>query len=117
MYHFDKRYGSWYCLDDNNEIIYMADVLAFAFSNDTDMATLHKHGPLDRVTAWANSQRDKLLEFGGELAVQMANEIIVVSDTEWDVEVIDKFINNSGYIGKWYKEKLLALNAGSKSGQ
>ena len=103
-----QKFGSWYCYDTHDtkeeQPLYMADTLAFAFMNG-DIQVLQKHGPLERVEQWAKKERQKLAE-AGEIGQEMANNIIVISSKEWDLETIHKFIDITGYIGVWYNKQL-----------
>lgn len=102
MFTLTKEYGSWYCRDGNN-IIYMTDELAFAFSvDDEGCATMHKHGSEEKVNEWARNARKQYRECGFE---ELAGEIKVIASSEWDEETVNRFLNNSGYIGIYWKEQ------------
>lgn len=63
---FTKQFGSYYLMDGNN-ILYMADELAFAFSfNQESGSVLHKHGPRERVEKWANDAKRLYIASGVE---------------------------------------------------
>lgn len=107
---FVKQFGSWYLMD-GDQILYMADDLAFAFSFDQESGSvLHKHGPRERVEKWASDTRWFYIASGTEFGQQMADEIVVVSSSDWDVELVQKFIDISGYIGRWYKKYGKSVN-------
>jgi hypothetical protein len=80
--------------------------LAFCF--DSESGTLHKHGPLSAVKKWMNVTRDKLRGGGFD---EMAEHLTIVSapsegEKAWDVELINRFIQNSSYIGLWYRQQM-----------
>lgn len=90
----------------DDQIIYMADTLAFAFTWEREgaiLSTLQKHGPLDRVEEYARKFKEKLKASDNELAHEIADSLVIISSTEWDIEEIQKFIDISGYIGIWYQ--------------
>ena len=102
MFSLKKEHGSWY-YKKQNKVIYMADELAFAFSNDLEGSVLHKHGPFDYVEKWTKEAKEKW-KGAGPLGEQMAKELTLVSSSEWDEKIVNRFIDTTGYIGKWYNE-------------
>ena len=89
----------------DDQIIYMTDILAFAFTWEREgaiISTLQKHGPLYSVEEYARKFREKLKASDDELAHEIADSLVVISSPEWDLEEIQKFIDISGYIGIWY---------------
>ena len=77
--------------------------LAFVF--DATSGTLHKWGETSQVSQWFDNAFKKYQEAG---LLEMAGDLTLVSKPaegpeKWDVELINKFINNTGFIGLWYK--------------
>lgn len=74
--------------------------LGFCFDKD---GVLLKYGEADKIEAYYKEVRELYKLNGLE---DMANDLIFVSSDKWPVEEIDKFINNTGYIGLWYKREM-----------
>lgn len=82
--------------------------LAFVF--DKDGGVLHKYGENDKIEAYYKEVK-QLYKVNG--MKDMADNLVLVSSDKWPVDLIDKFLNCSGYIGKWYEEEMKKAAAGS----
>jgi len=95
---YEKKFGSYYLLDDRDNIRLMTDEIAIVYSIDEDgMSVLHKHGSKKIVEAWFNNKISKLFEAGLN---DLANEFRIVFG-EFEVDDLNKIINTSGYISEF----------------
>jgi len=98
---FEERHGTIYLIDEFDNIIRGYQKLVFCF--DTETGTLHKFGEKEVVAKWFHKTVQKLTSAG------MNNEakalVILDSDQCWDPEVINRFLNTSGYIGTWWSKQ------------
>ena len=86
-----------FCIDRE---IYRTKELAFCF--DEDCGTIFKlFGDYDRVSSYAESVRNSLM------GSKFSEDLVVVSSIEWDIETINRFVECSGSILKWWKNKKL----------
>lgn len=74
-----------------------------ALGIDVEHGTLHKHGPVDRVSEWHASTSKQLRACG---ASELADHLVVVSG-RFPLEEINKCLTHSGY-AKIFHEKLVA---------
>ena len=100
--HFRLQHGTIY-LFDGVEMITGYRRLAFGVDlSDPDSGTMMKYGEEEMVQAWHKETVDKLTK----VDPRWAKGICVIAQDNWPIEEIDKFINNTGYIGSWIKRNL-----------
>ena len=90
-----------YCLDNE---LYRTKILAFCF--DSECGTLLKHGDYDRINNYSKTMRAKLVKSG---FIEFASRITVICSDQWDIDVINKFIECSGFILKWYNQSMAGV--------
>lgn len=108
---FRKEFGSLY--------FYFGEKMAYgylpnqelAFAFDAESGSLHKHGSLDFVEKWLAKTTKTFRDAGHN---ELADDLLLVSaptegELAWDTAIINKFVQNSGYIGLWYAEQLKIL--------
>jgi hypothetical protein len=96
------------------EKLCMGEEVAIGFAVMDDGGTvLHKQGSKEKVEAWADKYRKKLI--AGGLA-DIANSLVVISSCEFNTEDLDKFINSTGYITTWLKRHRVSLNIEREDG-
>jgi len=105
VYHYEIKDGEYYLVyDGSSEPDYYIGPeisIAFTFEAAEKIGILHKHGRPDMVNQWANVYRKKLSDVNNK----WANEMTVVTG-KIPLEELSKMIEISGYIGRWYKQKL-----------
>lgn len=90
---FTKDFGSYYFWCDE-ELVYMSDTIAIAFTIDGKSLTFHKHGNPEFVHGWAKEFKEKFNKAGYDYA----DDIRVIESNNWDVEDLNKIINITGYM-------------------
>ena len=104
--HFVLENGTIY-LYDGEEMITGYRRLAFGVDFSRDTGYLMKYGEEERIKEWHADAVAKLVP----VAPEWAARLVVLCQDNWQIEEIDKFINNSGYIGRWISKNLPELNA------
>lgn len=100
--------GDRYVLTDDGEPVGPPmDQVAIAFSRDDGV--LHKHGSITVVSAWAAKARQRLNAAGLN---EMSEGIIVLSG-RYPLEELNRCLDTSGYVGRFY-ERLLAPDSAGK---
>jgi hypothetical protein len=106
---YEKHNGFYLLIDtDTGEVISKSEEVAIAYSGDP--AVLHKHGSLASVVRWIDETRHKYIRAG---CVEEANNIKLISNTRWNLEILNRFVSNTGYLDRWLKQmnKLIGLKA------
>jgi len=121
MYHYEYKNNLYYLIDDRGEVITTHEEVALAFSyNKEDGGLLHKHGSPENVNKWAIATRKKFADAAKDhnlhkhltnLGIptsptdynQMAKDIIVIEGI-LPIEELQKCIDISGYVGKFYEK-------------
>jgi len=108
--HYTKFMGTYY-LKKGKQTMYGADRVAIGYSvteeeDGTKMYVVHKHGSEEMIRKWHKDTVQKCNnagypDFGSEFRILMCEN--------WDLEVLNKIINNSGYIGKVIEENLTGI--------
>jgi hypothetical protein len=86
----------------NNERL-VTGFVSLAFCFDKDGGILHRWGEEDKIQAYFKEVQSLYLNKGLQ---GMADNLVIVSSDKWPLDLIDKFLGCSGYIGKWYDEEL-----------
>lgn len=95
---FVKKDGLYYYLCDDGvgiREIYSAQHLSFLI--DTRLGTLYKHGDRDFV----ESHFDDLC--------RADFPVVIMTSNEWSIDEINKFINNAGYVLRYYNREYGSL--------
>jgi len=121
MYHYEYKDNMYYLIDDRGEIITTYEKVALCFSyNSEEGGLLHKHGSPESVNKWAMVTRKKyvkaaknfdlhkrLTSMGIQTSAtdynQLANEIVVI-EGKFAIEELQKCIDISGYVGRFYEK-------------
>lgn len=96
--------------------LFRSEIVAIAFTTAPNgmMWTMHKHGSPELVNRWARIARSKYTKHG---LSDMAKEIVVI-EGKFPVEEINKVIEITGYIKKFYEKFSCGLeNIGGKNGR
>jgi hypothetical protein len=94
-------------LRDGGDIVYRVDGetrfraeeigIAYTEHEDDEIgATMHKHGPADKVLEWYKEKRPVFDKIGFKLRF--------ISSSQWDADDLDRFINCTGSLGVWLKK-------------
>lgn len=105
MCHYEYKNNQYHLIDDRTgEILYASDEIAIAFSYDkeTKEGILYKHGSTELVSKWVQKTRKKFQNAGLH---DIANEIIMIFG-KINIYELNKCLNISGYIGKFYEKNL-----------
>ncbi len=94
-----------YKLEDSKYVYYLGgevkgeplDAVAIVFDKET--GTLHKHGPVEGVTRWAEDAQRKFREGGFP---DMADDLIVLSG-RFTLEDLNRCLSNSGFPALFYQ--------------
>ena len=121
MYHYEYKNNLYYLIDERGDIITAHEEVALCFSyNKEDGGMLHKYGSPESVNKWAAGRRKKFAEAATNLNLhkhlksigiptsvldynQMSAEIVVI-EGKFAVEEIQKCIDISGYVGRFYEK-------------
>ncbi len=133
-FHFASDNGS-ICLYDGTERLNTYRNLAFCF--DIEDGTLLKYGEAESVEKWMHNATIKLKEnidhsmsrkinnllreanFSSidedvqDIADRIAADMTIVQSDNWELETINRFIHNTGYIKRWYDQALETDNPSS----
>lgn len=104
-----------YVFKKGNHVLFRATSLAVCYSEDTQMLgtpgepayTLLKHGNSERVLEHARNLQTSYRAAG---LPAMASEVVVILSDLWDVEVLNRIISTSGYLGRFIQEQLHRSN-------
>lgn len=98
--HFRLNDGTLY-LFDGDEMITAYRRLAFVVDvSEPDCCILMKYGEEERLLDWQRNAAPAMRGFA---------RLITVCQDNWQIEEINKFINNTGYIGNWIKRNIPEL--------
>lgn len=92
--------GQYVFFRGDEPVTAVMDEVAMAVSRSD--CILHKHGSVETVTLWADLARSKLRASGSSVAVEMAEDIIVISG-RFPVAELNRCLLNSGYVGSFLK--------------
>ena len=93
-----KKEGGMFYLCNGDHILDSMEEVAIAYEENMETgAMLHKHGSKERVEKWMVKFVQTLKEDGGILA-EVADNIKMISSSKWDLEDLNRCINNTGYI-------------------
>lgn len=99
MKRWEKRYGSYYLMNDNktNNILYMTDSVAIAFALLEDNATiLYKIGNPETVNQWVEDAKNKYTKSGyDEFADDFVNELIVIESDKFEVDDLNHILQTN----------------------
>ena len=101
MKNYRLNCGQYVLHEDDKPIGRALDELAMAF--DRDAGILHKHGPIDLVSAWLTDAQKKYRAAGFDA---MAETLVMVSG-RFPVDEINRCISNTTYADHFYA-KLMA---------
>ena len=106
---FRIQHGTIY-LFDGDEMITGYRRLAFAVAVDDPTAiVMQKYGEEEQVQEWHSNAVKK---YAAARMAHLTPRIIVFAHDNWDLHDINRFINNTGFIGSWilknHPELLLA---------
>ena len=104
-----------YVFKKGDRVLFRATSLAVCYSEDTQMLgtpgqpayTLLKHGNSERVLEHARNLQTSYRAAG---LPAMASEVVVILSDLWDVEVLNRIISTSGYLGRFIQEQLHRSN-------
>lgn len=91
-YRYERR-GKEYAFLEDDEVLFTAPEVAIAF--DREDWVLLKHGSPERVEQWLLDARRAYRSAGYP---EMAESLGMVSSSQWDVEELNRCIDNSGYL-------------------
>lgn len=95
----ERWMGTLYlCRDGKKTIGY--HTLAFVFCERDNF--LIKWGETDKMVAYMKESKAKTAA-GGCPELTEFWKIISADQADWDVDLVNKFIDCSGYIGRWYR--------------
>jgi len=95
MCEYIKQNGWYYLARRGDRVSMIGTTVAVAF--DRQEGVMMKHGSPEAVNKWAIEQRRKIAPIIPEWA-----DNLVVIEGEFEVEDLNKIINISGYIGRFY---------------
>ena len=99
-----KREGKMFYLCRGDAILDSMEEVAIGYEENMETgAMLHKHGSKERIEKWMKKFVQKLNKDGGILA-EIADNIKMISSSEWDLEELNKILNITGYIGIFLKK-------------
>lgn len=102
MYHYVLDENEYVLMDDRDNILWRGPAIGIAFEytpNDPIKGTLFKYGSPEKVEAWAAQIRKKMADAG----LTDINSDIVTIAGKIPVEELNKMIDISGYVGRWYE--------------
>lgn len=99
--HYRLTCGQYVLHDGDEPIGAVLDEIALAF--DRDSGTLHKHGPVDLVSAWHANAQQRYRAAGLD---DLAEPLVMVAG-RFPLEDLNRCISASGYVGRFY-QRLLA---------
>lgn len=107
MFYYTYESGSYYLKEElqlktplSNDIIFMTDEVAILF--DAESFTLMKHGRPETVQEWYNDAKAKCE--GKQDVYDLLIKPLVMLIGKFDVDELNKVINNSGYVERFYRE-------------
>jgi len=101
---YEKKFGSFYLLGDNGDILYMGEEVGILFSVDECNANgsveviLHKHGDPEMVQDVCEIWQKALRAQGDDLSDKMAKSFHVITSSEWDIDKLNRVLDTSGYL-------------------
>ena len=102
MLKFKEKMGSVYLMDEKDEAIYEVTEPAVLFDKVT--FTVHKVGNKDVVQKYFDECIEKCKRAGSDLY-----ESWLLMDLPKDAEIMDKLLNNSGYMERFLKQNGIEL--------
>lgn len=80
--------------------LYRTKSLAFCF--DSVDGTLIKHGDEQRVSEYAKVMRKAFVQSGN---ADFGASLTVVSSSEWDIDLVNRFVDCTGSISSWWNKR------------
>lgn len=118
MFTYEKDGSDYLCRGLCREILWESPEVSVAFSLERDttlpiIATLHKIGRPESVERWVKESKSKLIKQrdtlksntrSAKFVQEMINDLKIITSSEWDPEDLNKFLNITGYLGKYIKD-------------
>lgn len=109
LYCYALKNEQYYLMDGEEVIAEPLDEVAIAFSTpnfEGDFFTLHKHGDVKNVEAWADNARSSFRKSGFD---DMAEAIVVLSG-KFDVDQLNRALDTTGYISRFLDYHNININ-------
>jgi hypothetical protein len=73
-----------------------------AFVLDTEAGCMMKYGEASKVKDWLQDINKKLISAGHH---EMSTHLVLIKNQNWNIDDVNKFINCTGALAKWYSER------------
>jgi len=95
---YKKEHGDYaYYPFEGGHLQFMSPDIAVAYTTENDgTVVMHKHGRPELVDAWIKDMRDRNAE-------NIFGPILKIESSAWEVEELNRVINNTGYLGVMLK--------------